>query len=78
LGQKGQNGQVFPGSFYAKENKETFSEKPVPTGPFVPNDEIPEYPHESCQVCGCGDYRLTEENEWVCSQCQPEHEGKIE
>lgn len=78
LGQKGQNGQVFPESFYTKENKETFSEKPVPTGPFVPNDEIPEYPHEPCRVCGCGDYRLIKENEWVCSQCQPEKEGSIE
>jgi len=78
LGQKGQNGQVFPESFYTKENKETFSEKPVPTGPFVPNDEIPEYPHEPCQVCGCGDYRLTDENEWVCPQCQPEQEGGSE
>jgi len=78
LGQKGQNGQVFLGSFYAKENKETFSEKSVPTSPFVPNNEIPEYPHEPCPVCGCGDYRLTDQNQWVCSQCQPEPEGGSE
>jgi putative DNA primase/helicase len=78
LGQKGQNGQVFPGNLYTKENKETFTEKPVPTRPFVPNEEIPEYPHEPCPVCGCGDYRLTDQNQWVCLQCQPEPEGEKE
>jgi len=62
LGQERQMGQENPGNLYTKENKESFSENPVPTGPFVPSEEIPDYPHEPCKICGCGDYRLTDQN----------------
>ena len=78
LGQERQMGQENPGNLYTKENKESFSENPVPTGPFVPSEEIPDYPHEPCKICGCGDYRLTDQNKWLCSRCHPKTEGETE
>jgi hypothetical protein len=37
----------------------------------VCQDEVPDYPNQVCASCGCGDYRLTDSNQWVCSQCHP-------
>jgi len=36
-----------------------------------PNDNIPDYPTHPCHNCGCGDYWLTDWNEWLCSCCHP-------
>lgn len=39
-------------------------------------DDIPEYPTDYCPVCGCGDYWLTDWNEWLCSRCHPKPGGE--
>jgi putative DNA primase/helicase len=33
-------------------------------------DDIPDYPIRPCQ-CGCGDYYLTDDNQWLCTRCHP-------
>ena len=42
LGQERQMGQEITGSLHTKENIENFSENPVPTGPNVPSDDVPD------------------------------------
>ncbi len=39
------------------------------------SDIIPDYPTRPCHNCGCGDYWLTDWNEWLCSRCHPKPEG---
>lgn len=39
------------------------------------SDIIPDYPTHPCHNCGCGDYWLTDWNEWLCSRCHPKPEG---
>ncbi|MFH0768304.1 MAG: phage/plasmid primase, P4 family [Chloroflexota bacterium] len=78
LGQERQMGQEITGNLHMKENQENFGENPVPTSPFVPSEEIPDYPHEPCQICGCGDYRLSDQNQWLCSWCHPKLKGETE
>lgn len=75
LGQEGQMGQEIPGNLYMKENQENFSENPVPSRPDVPTEDIPDYPCQPCLACGCDDYWLTDQNQWLCSQCHPNLEG---
>jgi len=41
------------------------------TPPHTPSDDIPDYPTAPCG-CGCGDYWLTDWNQWLCSRCHPE------
>jgi len=76
LGQEGQKGQEFPGSLHTKGFQEKFSGNPVPTCPNVPTEDIPDYPIRPCPACGCGDYWLTDQNQWLCSQCHPNLKGK--
>lgn len=52
-------------------NKGKNIDNPAPTALA---DDIPEYPTAPCQ-CGCGDYWLTDWNEWLCSRCHPKPEG---
>lgn len=34
--------------------------------------DLPEHPTEPCRACGGGDYRLTDDNTWLCLKCHPE------
>ena len=77
LGQEGQMGQDITGNLHTKGNQENFSENPVPTRPDVPSEEIPDYPNQPCCACGCGDYWLTDQNQWRCSRCHPKPEGEM-
>jgi hypothetical protein len=44
LGQDRQMGQEITGNLHTKENIENFSENPVPTGPDVSSEVVPDYP----------------------------------
>ncbi len=39
------------------------------------DDSTPDYPTHPCHNCGCGDYWLTDWNEWLCSKCHPKPVG---
>jgi hypothetical protein len=41
-GQQEQLGQEITGNLHTKENIENFSEKPVPTSPNVPSEDVPD------------------------------------
>ena len=75
LGQEGQKGQEFPGTLYTKGFQEKLSGNPVPTCTNVPTEDIPDHPIQPCSACGCGDYWLTDQNQWLCSRCHPNLKG---
>ena len=75
-------GDDFPGSSTRKGIQEKFLENRVQDVTSKLTDEslvtkvlggndIPEYPHERCSVCGGDDYQLTSANQWLCSKCHP-------
>jgi len=74
LGQERQMGQEITGNLHTKGIQENLGENLVPTSPDVPSEEIPDYLHETCTDCGCGDYWLTDQNQWGCSKCHPKPE----
>lgn len=43
-GQQEQLGQEITRNLHAKENIDNFSENPVPTGPNVPSENVPDFP----------------------------------
>lgn len=55
----------------------TDGDTPLPTDndTLSKNDNIPDYPTYPCHNCGCGDYWLTDWNQWLCSRCHPKHRG---
>ena len=42
------------------------------------DDDMPDYPHESCFACKGMDYWLTDWNEWLCSRCHPKPGGGVQ
>lgn len=71
--------QDFPESSLIKEKQKNFTENPVKSCQNVRNvgdDNIQNYPHEPCHICGCGDYWLTEWNTWLCQRCHPKPKGE--
>jgi len=61
-------------SLYRGKQK-NFTENSVQNVPVSQKSDIPHYPTPPCPNCGCGDYWLTDWNEWLCSRCHPKPEG---
>ena len=57
-----------------REKQKNFTENPVQDVPVSQNKNTPDYPTHPCHNCGCGDYWLTDWNEWLCSRCHPKPE----
>ena len=62
------------------ENKLTKLTSEAKSGEFGPANSphiaVPDYPTAPCFACGCPDYRLTDDNRWLCKTCHPEPRGK--
>ena len=71
----GTTGTEKSGKSLYKEKQKEFTENSAQNVPVSQNENVPAYPIHPCHNCGCGDYWLTDWNEWLCSCCHPKPGG---